>query len=257
MPDIPGNNTTTSTITIGGFISDELEVKGDHDWVRIELVAGQKVTIVLDGLTLEDPYLRLRDASGNLLAENDDISSGAIRDSRLVFTATTTGTYYIDVGAWNENYTGTYQLNVDLYTPPPVGSYATIAQHLTHGYWGGSSHHFNATQGGTITYDFHSTADANSVTAAGQALAIEALALWSDIIGVTFVQVASGGQITFADNETGAFSDGNWSNGIISSTHVNVSTQWLSNYGTTLNSYSFQTYIHEIGHALGLGHAGP
>ena len=68
--------------------------------------------------------------------------------------------------------------------------------------------------------------------------------------------MSSGGQITFDDNEEGAFSDGTWSGGIISSAHVNVSTDWLADYGTGLNSYSFQTYIHEIGHALGLGHQG-
>jgi serralysin len=38
---------------------------------------------------------------------------------------------------------------------------------------------------------------------------------------------------------------------------VNVSTSWLASYGTTIDSYSFQTYVHEIGHALGLGHGGP
>ena len=31
---------------------------------------------------------------------------------------------------------------------------------------------------------------------------------------------------------------------------------WLNAYGTEINSYSFQTYIHEIGHALGLRHGG-
>ena len=116
MPDIPGNNTTTTTITVGGTVTDVLEVNGDHDWIRIDLVAGQKITITLGGGTLEDPYLRLRDANGALLGENDDISSGVVRDSRLVFTATTTGTYYIDVGAFNDAYTGTYQLNVVTYT---------------------------------------------------------------------------------------------------------------------------------------------
>ncbi|MEO0906681.1 MAG: M10 family metallopeptidase C-terminal domain-containing protein, partial [Pseudomonadota bacterium] len=45
--------------------------------------------------------------------------------------------------------------------------------------------------------------------------------------------------------------------GIITSVDVNVSTDWLANFGTTLDSYSFQTYIHEIGHALGLRHPGP
>uniref|UniRef100_UPI00286D159D M10 family metallopeptidase C-terminal domain-containing protein n=1 Tax=Sphingomonas sp. TaxID=28214 RepID=UPI00286D159D len=250
MPDIPGNNTTTTTITVGGTVTDVLEVNGDHDWIRIDLVAGQKITITLGSGTLEDPYLRLRDANGALLGENDDISSGVVRDSRLVFTATTTGTYYLDVGAFNEAYTGTYQLNVVTYTPPPVASYVDIATHLTSGYWGGDSHHFNVTQGGSISVNL------TGLTAAGQNLARNALALWTDVIGVTFNEVASGGQIVFDDNQSGAFSQGVWANGIISSAEVNVSTQWLTSYGTSLTSYSFQTYIHEIGHALGLGHAG-
>ena len=114
MPDILGNSSTTSTITVGGSVSDVLEVNGDHDWFRIELVAGQKITIFLDGITLEDSLVSIRDSAGNLLAENDDISSGVLRDSKLVFTATTTGTYYIDVGAFNNAYAGTYQLNVDV-----------------------------------------------------------------------------------------------------------------------------------------------
>ena len=250
MPDIPGNSTTTATISVGGSASDLLEINGDHDWFAIQLVAGQKITINLDGLTLEDAYLRVRDASGALLAENDDISPGAIRDSKLVFTATTTGTYYIDVGAWNDAYAGTYQLNVDVYTPPPVATYVEISDHLTNGYWGGSSHHFAVTQGGTITVNL------TLLTSTGQSLAREALGLWSDIIGVTFTEVTTGGQMTFDDNQSGAFSESTWSSGIVSTSHVNVSTQWLNNYGTSLNSYSFQTYIHEIGHALGLGHAG-
>ena len=37
---------------------------------------------------------------------------------------------------------------------------------------------------------------------------------------------------------------------------MNVSTSWLSSYGSTIDSYTYHTYVHEIGHALGLGHAG-
>ena len=250
MPDIPGNTSTTTSILVGGTLTDQLDVFGDHDWVRIELTAGQKITITLDGISLEDPYLRLRDASGALLAENDDINLGLVRDSKIVFTAPTTGTYYIDIGAWDEAYAGTYELSVQVYTPPVYWTPEEVSTQLVSGYWGGDVHAFNVTQGGTITVNL------TALTAAGQNLARNALALWSDVIGVTFAEVSSGGQITFDDNETGAFSDGIWSNGIISSTHVNVSSSWLTSYGTSLNSYSFQTYIHETGHALGLGHAG-
>lgn len=40
-----------------------------------------------------DPYLRILSSSGAILRENDDISSGVNRDSRISFTAPTTGTY--------------------------------------------------------------------------------------------------------------------------------------------------------------------
>lgn len=250
MTDIPGNSSTGAVISIGGTVTNTLEVKGDHDWFKLELTAGQEVVITLNGITLEDPYLRIRDASGNVIFENDDIVSGEIRDSKLGFVAPTTGTYYIDVGAWNEDYTGDYQLQVKLYTPPPVWTTDEVADFLAYGYWNGNSHRFNVGQGDSITVNI------TGLTASGQTLAREALALWSDVIGVSFLEVTTGGQIIFDDDQEGAFATENSTGGFVTSAHVNISTQWLSDYGTGINSYSFQTYLHEIGHALGLGHAG-
>ena len=250
MTDVPGNNSTTASIGVGGSIVGSLETVGDRDWYRINLVAGQSISVSLAAITLADPYLRIRDAAGNVLYENDDISTGVNLDSLLAVTATYTGTYYIDVGSWNDGYQGDYNLSVSTYTPPPLWTVNQVAGQLTSGYWAGDAHHFNVSQGGSITVNI------TALTATGQNLARQALALWTDIIGVNFVEVATGGQITFDDNQEGAFAEGIWSGGITSSAHVNVATQWLTTYGTGLNTYSFQTYIHEIGHALGLGHAG-
>ena len=44
---------------------------------------------------------------------------------------------------------------------------------------------------------------------------------------------------------------------IMTSATVDISSNWVTTYGTGIDSYSYQTYIHEIGHALGLGHQGP
>ena len=87
MADILASSATTSSIAVGGSVSNSLEVVGDHDWFRIDLTAGQRVTITLNGITLEDAYLRVYNSGSTQIAENDDVSLGVVLDSRLVFTA--------------------------------------------------------------------------------------------------------------------------------------------------------------------------
>ncbi len=54
-----------------------------------------------------------------------------------------------------------------------------------------------------------------------------------------------------------------YGSGAIASATVDISADWITNDGgaydgkTGIDSYGYQTYIHEIGHALGLGHQGP
>ncbi|QNP46039.1 VCBS repeat-containing protein [Sphingomonas sediminicola] len=250
MVDIPGSSSTTSSVVVGSVTTNTLEVVGDHDWFRVDLSEGQSITVTLKGLSLGDPYLRIRDSLGNVILENDDISPGTLLGSKINVIAPQAGTYYIDVGAFNDATRGDYQLTVTSYVPPAVATYDQIADQLVNGYWDGGAHRFNVSQGGSITVNL------TGLTAAGQALAGAALKTWTDIIGVNFIPVTTGGQIVFDDNQSGAFSDSVYSGGFITSSTVNVSTQWLADYGANVGGYAFQTYIHEIGHALGLGHAG-
>lgn len=67
MPDVPGNASTTETVTVGSTTNGTLEVVGDHDWYKITLTAGQSITVTINGVTLEDPYLYIRNAGGEII----------------------------------------------------------------------------------------------------------------------------------------------------------------------------------------------
>ena len=256
MVDIPANNTTTATITVGGSTTNSLEVSGDHDWFKISLTSGQSITVALNGITLEDPYLRIRDSSGTVIYSNDDINTGVNLNSLLSFQANYSGIYYIDVGSYESPQipggTGDYQLNVTTWSPPPLWTNDQIAQQLVTGYWGDGMHRFVLDQARTITVNITGL-DFN-----GQNLATTALQQWSSITGINFVQTSGAAQITFTDDDPdgGAFTESTYSGADIATSHVNIDAGWLTNYGSNVGSYSYQAYLHEIGHALGLGHAG-
>ena len=131
MTDIPGNSSTGAVISIGSTITNTLEVKGDHDWFKINLTSGQEITVALDALGTNpslDTYLIIRDAAGNVLYQDDDIyPNGVDTDSLLSFAANYTGVFYIDVGAYDSDpngpgdTAGDYRLNVTAFQQPPVG----------------------------------------------------------------------------------------------------------------------------------------
>ncbi|MBO6848410.1 MAG: cadherin domain-containing protein [Maricaulis sp.] len=255
--EVPADDTTTISMVSGGSYVGNLETPGDQDWISIELVAGQRYEFNLEGTganDLDDPYLRLYDSSGTLIAENDDISLGTILDSRLGFTAQTSGTYYISAGAYTSDTqpgtTGEYTLSVEHTEPLGEWTNDQIADYLNQNGWNGAQ--WNVTAGDTLTVDI------TALTTAGQTLARAALDAWTEITGIIFQEVTSGGQIVFDDDEDGAFAGPSGiTGGFFTGATVNVGTDWLDTYGTNLDGYSFQTYMHEIGHALGLGHAGP
>lgn len=105
------------SVAVNGSSTGALEVAGDHDWFRVQLVAGVTYTIKVTGAvgaggSLSDPYLRLHNSAGTMLAQNDDIVAGYNPDSLLTFTPTASGTYYINAGAYNDLSAGTYRVTV-------------------------------------------------------------------------------------------------------------------------------------------------
>lgn len=252
--DAAGARTTNYMMKVGDTFNGSLDGYGDQDWVQITLRPGTYV-ITLEGRgsdAVYDTYLRVMNANGALVRSDDDGGYGT--NSKLVLQVSATTTYYLSAGSYGGSYEGDYSLQVSQRSSASFWAMDEIAGQLTDGFWendGGARRAFDVGSDGRIVVDL------SQLTAAGQRLADMALSAWEAVTGISFVRGSgSGVEITFDDNDTGAYSTSRVVGDTIRSSHVNVGTDWLSAYGTSYDSYAYQTYIHEIGHALGLGHAG-
>ena len=258
---VPANNTTTAAIEVNSQITGTIEDLNDQDFYKVELTAG--VTYEFYQLRggdnpMEDPYIRLFDTDGvTELAENDDILNAqgeqASRNSKITYIPTESGTYFIAADKWiptnDSDATGDYTIYVNADGYRPDGTLDELAFFLTDQFDNRAV--WNQT---TITYDV------SNLPSAVKTLALAAMQLWEDVTPLNFIAATPGANaaLTFTDNDSGAFASTSVVNGFITSSRINISDeQWVDVHGTDFNSYTFGTYIHEIGHALGLGHGGP
>ena len=159
-------------------------------------------------------------------------------------------------------------------SPKPMVNLQTLADYLTTGYWrdaGTYTRKYNLTSSGTgakngvITYNVTGwSSDSNGLTADRQALTREVFKVYSAVLGIKFQEVSgTAGDIRFSDNKSGAYAytasswyaDSTRTSAIIDYSVVNVEKAWYDG-GSNYNTYTPQTFFHEIGHALGLGHQG-
>jgi hypothetical protein len=110
--DSVGNSRTSgATIRTGQTRNSTLDFPSDTDWYRIRLVEGQsyRFTLNSDGATpLDDPLLRLHNASGEEIAADDDGGNGL--NAYLEYTASSTGTYLVEARSFVDDAVGGYAL---------------------------------------------------------------------------------------------------------------------------------------------------
>ena len=269
---------TAYVISVGTTVTGTIEVLTDLDMFAVTLTAGNTYTIDLDALPsgtngqLEDPELVLFDTAGNQLAQND-YGPGGYSSAQITYTATTTGTYYLQAdpytggGAFGAP-TGDYQLLVtdEGSDPQPAGSpLGSIAWDYT----APSSINVYFAQGGLSYADNFETGNTSTWDPTELLAAQQAFANFEAVANVTFNVVTDPTQADFfmveGGNITGALGYWGIGGGTVTLDGTDYSgldgygvfngagTGWNSN-GLQQGGFGYITLIHEIGHGMGLAH---
>ena len=197
---------------------------------------------------------------------DDDSGPGA--NARLSFTPTTTGTYYLDAGSYQGtadkglgplSTTGSYRLTVVAQDPVPelafeeqAGTYDEMAYYLQQGFWhDGQIPGFAAVRDADNIVTVHIAGLSSTVA---QRLARWGLQAYEAVINVRFkiVDDATAAYMVFQDNEEGNFATGFGT----AQVKVNIEADQHGGRSGQLLGSLFRIYLHEIGHAMGLGHPG-
>lgn len=244
---------TLGSIEIGESVNSEINFVGDRDWFAVEMIEGERYIFTLS-LDENDPenygYLRLHDETNTLVSEPG--SRNYSTRPEIGFVADATATYYISAGSYDDSIIGGYTLTLEQGEPLTEWSAHEVAEYLISG-----------SQAPSRWADTDITYNIEGVTEEYQSLAELAFQTWDDISGLTFTRTTGVAEITVGDEDesetyTSKITGAELEDGYIEILGAEINVYYGINAGdASINSYHMQRFLHQIGHAIGLEHAGP
>ena len=117
--DHPNSSNGATPLEIDGtHVSGRIDVPADSDWFSFNAVAGNRYLIETSNLDSQcDTVIQLIAPDGSTILLSDD-DGGEYLASRIIWTANTTGTYYVRVSHYSYQGTGAYEISVQSTTEP-------------------------------------------------------------------------------------------------------------------------------------------
>ncbi len=118
--DLPGDTTTTGKVEVGGSVTGKIRNLNDKDWFAVELEAGKRYQIDMEGAdtgrgTLTHPRVSgIYDAAANAIANTANNGGGVGNNARVIYTPDAAGTYYVEAYFQTGELNRTYTLSVIL-----------------------------------------------------------------------------------------------------------------------------------------------
>ncbi len=273
--DIADDTSTTRTLELqeGQSVTAAIEHLADQDYFRVGMSAGVKYEFKLEAIDTSmlgpDLLLEVRDAAGNLLVSLD--SSGAGATENFTYTATSSGTFYLNVKSYLDASIGQYKLTGSISNDPPNPAGETPLDSIN---WGGNSrrvdtdgvvqngkqviHYYFAKPGETYDSSLGPVAALQwaDFAKAGMRQAFDS---YESIINVTYVEVttAAAADFVLVANATAPALLGRMSppgEAQEGQGEFNTLAESWTAASTTRGGFGHITLIHELGHGHGLAH---
>jgi len=277
LDDIADDNTTTHVLDAqeGDSVHSQIDTPMDQDWFLVELSATNSYKFIMtpDDQSGDpgspDLLIEIFDASGTLIQTYDSGSFGAAETA--TFTPGADGTYYVSVRGWTPADIGGYTLTAEINNDGGAGAGTPLAAIN----WGGDANrvdtgNYDANGAMIIKVYFSQTGDLPYGSPDDPVVGLtwddfakegmyQAFECYENIINVVFQEVATQEEADFILAATatapvilGRMRPPNEPNEGLGEFNVLAST-WTEE-GTAQGAYMYITFIHELGHGMGLAH---